>query len=72
MSVKGYDPGKCDQDSHGKLIMIKDRQNKDKLLVCAEENQGYIWKTTDGKYSILIEDLFTTNMNLSTTISKRA
>jgi hypothetical protein len=29
--------------------MAKDRQDNDKLLVCAEENKVYLWKTTDGK-----------------------
>ena len=30
--------------------MVKDRDNNDKLLVCAEEKRaGYLWKTTDGK-----------------------
>ena len=29
--------------------MAKDRQDNDKLLVCAEENKVYLWKATDGK-----------------------
>jgi hypothetical protein len=29
--------------------MIKNRENNDKLLVCAEENKVYLWKATDGK-----------------------
>ena len=29
--------------------MVKDRENDDKLLVCAEEKSVYVWKATDGK-----------------------
>ena len=29
--------------------MVKNRENNDKLLVCAEENKVYLWKATDGK-----------------------
>jgi hypothetical protein len=33
--------------------MVKDRQDNDKLLVCAEENKVYLWKTTDGKLGLI-------------------
>ena len=29
--------------------MVKDREDNDKLLVCAEENNVYLWEATDGK-----------------------
>ena len=53
MSIRGYHPGICDKRNHGKLTMVKDREENDKLLVCAKENKVYIWKTTDGKFSTL-------------------
>ncbi|CAB4015633.1 Hypothetical predicted protein, partial [Paramuricea clavata] len=44
----GYDPGKCNQSNHARFIVVKDRENNDRLLICAEENDVYNWKTTDG------------------------
>jgi hypothetical protein len=29
---------------------VKDRENNDRLLICAEENDIYNWKTTDGEF----------------------
>ena len=34
--------------------MVKNREDNDKLLVCAEENKVYLWKATDGKVSYCI------------------
>jgi hypothetical protein len=34
--------------------MVKDRDDNDKLLVCAEKNKVYLWKATDGKVSYCI------------------
>ena len=34
--------------------MVKDRENNDKLLVCAQENNVYLWKTTDGKVYVAL------------------
>jgi hypothetical protein len=31
--------------------MVKNSEDNDKLLVCAEENKVYLWKATDGKVS---------------------
>ncbi|XP_028413259.1 uncharacterized protein LOC114536107 [Dendronephthya gigantea] len=44
----GYDPGSCSKKERGLLKLIKDRSNNDKLLICAEQNAVYGWKTTDG------------------------
>ena len=46
--------GICNETNHGNLIMVKDRENNDKLLVCAEEKSVYLWKTTDGKICYFI------------------
>ena len=48
ISVQGYNPGECNYGSHGKLVLVKDRRDNDKLLVCVEENGVYLWKPTDG------------------------
>ena len=29
--------------------MVKDREDNDKLLVCAKQNNVYLWEATDGK-----------------------
>lgn len=43
-----YDPGSCGESNHGELIVVKDRQNKDTILVCTEDQAVYTWKTTEG------------------------
>ena len=44
-----YDPGSCSTSNHGELILVKDRENKDTILVCTEDNGVYNWKTTDSE-----------------------
>ena len=44
-----HDPGTCSKSNHGDLILVKDRENKDTILVCTEDNGLYGWKTTDSK-----------------------
>jgi hypothetical protein len=43
-----YDPGSCAKVNHGEIILVKDRENKDTILVCTEEEGTYSWKTTEG------------------------
>ena len=43
-----YDPGNCGKSNHGELIVVKDRENKDTILVCTEDKAVYTWKTTEG------------------------
>jgi hypothetical protein len=45
----GYDPGLCANSTRGKLKMVKNREDKDTLLVCFQENGVYMWKMTDGR-----------------------
>ena len=42
-----YDPGSCSKSNHGELILVKDRENRDTILVCTEDKGIYSWKTTD-------------------------
>ena len=48
---QNYDPGSCSKSNHGDLILVKDRENRDTLLICTENNGVYNWKTTDSKAS---------------------
>ena len=48
---KTHDPGSFSKSNHGELILVKDRENRDTVLVCTEDNEVYSWKTTDSKYS---------------------
>ena len=51
----GYDPGLCANSSHGKLKIVKNREDKDTLLVCFQEQGVYKWKMTDGeKHTYLV------------------
>ena len=44
-----HDPGKCSKSNHGELILVKDRENRDTVLICTEDNDVYSWKTTDSE-----------------------
>ena len=46
---KSHNPGNCSEAHHGEIILVKDRENKDTILVCTEDNGNYAWKTTDSK-----------------------
>ncbi|XP_028405295.1 uncharacterized protein LOC114527801 [Dendronephthya gigantea] len=43
-----YNPGTCAKANRGELVLVKDRENKDTILVCTEDEGVYTWKTTDG------------------------
>ena len=46
---KSHNPGNCSEPNHGEIILVKDRENKDTILVCTEDNGNYAWKKTDSK-----------------------
>ncbi|XP_028405398.1 uncharacterized protein LOC114527885 isoform X2 [Dendronephthya gigantea] len=49
LKVRNYhDPGTCAKSNHGELILVKDRENKDTIVVCTEDAGIYSWKTTEG------------------------
>ena len=41
----GYDPGLCNQTNRGKLKLVKNREDEDRLLVCSQEKGVFKWKT---------------------------
>ena len=54
LKVRNYhDPGTCAKTNHGALILVKDRENKDAIVICTEEEGVYRWKTTEGLVSNL-------------------
>lgn len=46
--LDGNDPGSCDKSNHADEVLVRDRENKEKILICTEENGIYLWRTTDG------------------------
>lgn len=46
--LDGNDPGSCDESNHGAEVLIKDREDNERLLICADNNDGFVWKATDG------------------------
>ncbi|XP_028403464.1 uncharacterized protein LOC114526145 [Dendronephthya gigantea] len=44
---KNHDPGSCSESNHGELKLVKDRENRDTILVCTEFDEVFSWKTTD-------------------------
>ena len=47
--INGYDPGRCNQQSHGKEVLVKDREDNDKALTCVKESNNYLWISADGE-----------------------
>ena len=45
-----YDPGSCSKSNHGDLILVKDRENRDTMLICTEGNGVYKWQTTGSMF----------------------
>ena len=42
-----HDPGICNISRRGKLVLVKDRNDNDKLLVCVK-GRKYYWSMLDG------------------------
>lgn len=40
----------CDKSIHGEEMLVKDRENKEKLIICSDDDGVYLWKATDGRY----------------------
>ena len=49
---ESHDPGTCSQSNHGEIILVKDRESQDTILVCTEHKGNFAWKTTDSKLVI--------------------
>ncbi|XP_046839770.1 uncharacterized protein LOC124433941 isoform X2 [Xenia sp. Carnegie-2017] len=49
--VKGNDPGPCLDNSSGEMTLVRDRQNKPKLLICSNVSGIFGWRTFDGSGS---------------------
>lgn len=47
--INGHDPGRCDEQSRGKEVLVKDRGDNDKALTCVKENNNYLWVSADGE-----------------------
>ena len=47
--LDGNDPGQCDKSNHAQEVLVRDRQNNEKILICSKNHGGYQWKTVDGK-----------------------
>ncbi|XP_028405278.1 uncharacterized protein LOC114527785 [Dendronephthya gigantea] len=43
-----YDPGTCARSNRGELVLVKDREDKDAIVMCTEDKGIYSWKTTEG------------------------
>lgn len=46
---RGDNPGLCSKKNSGEIILVRDRENKHKLLICTNDNGIYGWRTLDGK-----------------------
>lgn len=47
--VKGNDPGSCDKKNEGGVLLVRDRQQKQKLLLCTKDKGVFRWTMVDGK-----------------------
>lgn len=48
--INDIDPGQCDQSNHASQVLILDRENKEKILICTKNNGVYQWETLGGMY----------------------
>ena len=47
--IDGGDPGQCNKSNHAEEVLVRDRQNNDKILICSKNNGVYQWKAVYGK-----------------------
>ncbi|XP_028404228.1 uncharacterized protein LOC114526893 [Dendronephthya gigantea] len=66
----GYDPGPCNDTSHGSLVLVKDRDDDEVILVCTKNKDGYRWKSTDGLKST-VGEFFNPGYDCSDIMNKR-
>ncbi|XP_028416631.1 uncharacterized protein LOC114540704 [Dendronephthya gigantea] len=50
--VTGYDPGLCNKTNHGKLKLVKNREDEDSLFICSQVKGVFKWKSTDGSMTL--------------------
>ena len=46
--LKGSNPGLCSRNNSNDVILVVDRENKRKLLICTKDNGKYAWRTLGG------------------------
>jgi hypothetical protein len=46
--VKG-DPGPCKKKTHGKEVLVKNRADEEKVVICVKDKGAYQWESTDGE-----------------------
>lgn len=52
LKLHGHNPaGICNKTNHGKLKLVKNREDEDSLLICSQIKGVFKWKTTDNKKS---------------------
>jgi hypothetical protein len=47
--AKGYDPGSCKNETHGNEVLVKNRADEEKIVICVKDKGVYQWRSTDGK-----------------------
>ena len=52
--LKGNNPGVCSKKNSGEVMLVRDRQDKHKLLICTNDNGVFGWRTLDGMVAFTI------------------
>ena len=50
--ANSYDPGPCKNETHGKYVLVKNRADEEKVVICVKDKEVYQWKSMDGKIYI--------------------
>jgi hypothetical protein len=50
--VKDYDPGPCKNETHGEEVLVKNRDDEEKVVICVMDKGTYQWESPDGKLYI--------------------
>lgn len=53
--LKGSNPGVCSRNNSNEVILVVDRENKRKLLICSNNNGKYAWRTLGGMVLICFQ-----------------
>ena len=48
--VNPYDPGICTKQKRGKFVVVMDRNDDDKIVVCVRHHGKYQWNVMNGRY----------------------
>ena len=47
--MNSYDPGPCNNENHGKEVLVKNTINEEEIVICVKDKNVFQWRSTDSK-----------------------